>query len=52
MSEEIKTITISKWARMSPDGKMLRMVIQKWPTGEKNKKGKATFYSRTRHIPV
>lgn len=51
MQQEVKTTTISKWAKPNPYGVMLKMVVHKWPAG-KNKKGKQIYKSQTRHIPV
>ena len=50
MSSEIKTTTISKWAKPYK-GQMLKMVVIHSPVG-KNKKGKTIYHSATKHVPV
>lgn len=48
---ESKTTTISEWQKKR-DGKYLKQVVIKTPTGRKTVKGKEELHSETRHVPV
>lgn len=51
MEQDVKKVTISKWAKAGVNGESLKMVVIKTPIG-KNKKGKVVYSSQTKHERV